>query len=213
MINVLITGVTGSLGKNLVENALNNRQIKLVRALMFRNTKKIKSVYVDKILAGLNDTQTITDACKDIDTLFICLGSNYSNEKLTDFEEDFTLPLNIATIAKQSGVKQVVMVNTPFANARSNNQYLQNRGKLQQAVIDLQFQSTIIVQASSIRNVKKADIFFRFIGSNILNLLTFGKWHLHRPVNVNKVAKAMITLAIKNQQGLHIYSPHQIRNL
>ncbi|MFN4082960.1 MAG: NAD(P)H-binding protein [Bacteroidia bacterium] len=211
MYNILVFGAIGTLGKSLIDHALNNKKIKTVRALIGKDTRKLKSFNLEKAVVDFNNENEIAQAMQNIDYVFLCMGSNYSKDEYTDDELDYFLPLKIAKIAKQAGIKSIIMVNTPFADASSNNIYIKNRGLLQQAIIDLKFFSTSVLQANHIKKSKSADTFLRVIGSNLLNLITAGEWHKRRAINVNYVSRAMIKAALKNAEGVEIYSPHTIK--
>ena len=116
---VLVTGGTGFIGSNLVEELLNDPKILLVRVLDNLATgtlKNIESFFTDKrfhfVEGDIRDFNTCLSACDGIDYIShqAALGSvpRSINDPLTTNDVNITGTLNIFTAAKEKAVKRVV---------------------------------------------------------------------------------------------------------
>ena len=116
---VLVTGGTGFIGSNLVEELLKNPEISLVRVLdnlATGSVKNIESFIADKrfqfMEGDIRDYNTCLNACDGIDFIShqAALGSvpRSINDPLTTNDVNITGTLNIFTAAKEKAVKRVV---------------------------------------------------------------------------------------------------------
>jgi len=116
---VLVTGGTGFIGSNLVEELLKNTEISLVRVLDNLATgslKNIASFITDKrfqfIEGDIRNYNTCLHTCDGIDFIShqAALGSvpRSINDPLTTNDVNITGTLNIFTAAKEKAVKRVV---------------------------------------------------------------------------------------------------------
>jgi len=213
MRTALILGSTGKLGRTLTDYLLNNRQYKNIKVLLNKDSRKLISFNLTKIIADFNNANDIKTALKDTDYLFICIGSKYSNDIISDDDADYDVPFKVATLAKEQGVCIVTIVNTPYANPNSHNLYEKKRGLLITNLKELGFKTLNILEVNHIKKGKAIDPMYRLLMSNIFNKITFGFWQTTRPLNVNYVAKAMIKASLAKKEGINYFKPSQIKTL
>lgn len=209
----MVLGANGYVGRTLTDYLLNNRQYKVVKALLQKDSRKLKSFNLFKCIVDFNDETAILNSLEGVNDLFICLGSEYVKDAQTDGVLNFELPISIAKLAKQAGVEQVILLNTPFAQVGSNNNLYHLRGKLLEALQALTFKNLAVVLVSGIKKSSTPDPVFRLILSNLINAASFGKWHKVRPVNVHYVAKGLVKAALMEQQGVNFYTTHHIKTI
>jgi hypothetical protein len=213
MRNAMVLGANGYVGKTLTDYLLNNRNYKLVKVLIKKDSRKLKSFNLQKCILDFDNDDAILESFKGIEDFFICMGSEYVKDTEPDDVLNFELPLRFAKLAKQAGVEQVILLNTPYAQVYSKNNVYHLRGKLQDALQALAFKNLAIVLVSGIRKSNKTDSVFRLICSNLLNALSAGYWHKIRPVNVHYVAKGMVKVALMEGSGINYFTTHQIKTI
>lgn len=214
MQNALVIGCNGTIGKELVNTLLNNRQFKTVIALLNKDTRKLKSMHLIKQIVNFKeDDQKIAEILTNITDVFICMGSNFSDDNLENAnEQDYEIPLKFAKLALDKGVRQLLLLNPPLNNV-SNNNYLKLRAKLQTEICKMPFTSIKIFYANGIRKSSSNENFVRLIVSNLINLITFGFWHKIRPIHANYLATAMLKVSRRKTEGIEIFTSHQIKKL
>ncbi|CCH43832.1 hypothetical protein BN7_3386 [Wickerhamomyces ciferrii] len=118
------------------------------------------------------------------------------NQRLIDYD----LNLNLAKAAKAKGFKKYILISSYGASKDSKFPYLKMKGELEDAVKDLGFESTIILQPGVLLGDRKISKGF---GNNLMVSLTswstgtpFSKY-LFNPIHGEDVAKAALKLAQK----------------
>lgn len=211
MRNGVVLGSNGTLGRAVIEMLLNNRHFKQVTALLDKDTRKLKSFHVTKAIGNFNEPESFAEFLTGADDLFVCMSSRLSKENVEPMEAlDYSIPLNLITFAKKSGVKNIHLVVPPGALEQTTDEYLSARAKLIQETKMLNFDSVNIYLANGVvKATQKDHIIYAILGS-ILNLITMGYWHKNRPLNVYTLAKVMVQMAVKPNNGFNVFTSHQI---
>lgn len=209
----MVLGANGYVGRTLTDYLLNNRQYKVVKVLLKKDSRKLKSFNLYKCILDFESDEAILACLQGINDFYICMGSEYVKDTASDDALNFDWPLRLSKLAKQAGVEQVILLNTPFAQVGSANNLYHLRGKLQDALQALAFKNLAIVLVSGIKKSSTSDPVFRLICSNLLNALSAGYWHKIRPVNVHYVAKGMVKAAFMEGTGVNFFTTHQIKTI
>lgn len=190
----VVVGATGLVGKHLVHELLQDVNCTEVRILVRRATDlqhpKLKQIIID--FENPNDYKKHLQG----DVLFSCLGTTLkqAGDRKNQFRVDFTYQYWAAKFAAQNGIKNYVVVSSPFAKANSRNYYRAMKGKLEREIKKLQFDKIAILKPNGIsgkREIprtgeKEAMAAFGFLSKLFPNLKKY------QPIEGKQVAQGMI---------------------
>jgi uncharacterized protein YbjT (DUF2867 family) len=209
----LIAGSTGLVGRQLVELLLNSDRYDVVKAATRSDLPiehpKLRSIKIDYArLEGYSDELKADD-------VFCCLGTTMSKVKSKEkFREvDYSLPLKLATLTLQLGAKQFFVVSALGADQSSSIYYNRIKGEMERDLLKLDFQATHIFRPSLLlgdRNEVRpgedaAKIFYRIFWFMIPDKF--------KAIDSEKVAKAMLYFAKREQKGQFIHESREMQNL
>jgi uncharacterized protein YbjT (DUF2867 family) len=140
----LVIGATGSTGKFLVEQLLEDQDYTSVITFVRKPSGKTHPKLTEHIVNFEN-----IDSFKDLitgDVLFSCLGTTLkaAGSKENQWKIDFDIPALFAFTARNNDVKSVVLVSSYGALAQSNVFYSKMKGKLEDHITALNFEQYII---------------------------------------------------------------------
>ena len=145
-----IIGATGLVGKQLVQQLLNDNRFEKVRLFVRRDTglrhPKLEQQIVDFAKAK-NWEKNLNG-----DVLFSALGTTLkqAGSKEKQYEIDFTFNLNFAKKAKENGIENYVLVSSVGANSKSSVFYTRMKGELDEAVSKIGFENLVILRPASL---------------------------------------------------------------
>lgn len=196
----LIFGATGLVGNLCLEMLVASN---LYSKIIVLSRKQITPplLNVENIVTDFENLETIKDSIK-ADDIFCAMGTTIakagSQEKFTKI--DYEIPLQIAQIAKQNGAKNFVLVSAIGADSKSKVFYNRTKGKLEEALEKLSFNSLIIFQPSILLGEREDFRFAEMIGKSLFKGLSFvfvGKLKPYKGIEAKTIAKAMVAKAIK----------------
>lgn len=214
--SALVLGSTGLIGNNLLRLLLNNDNYETVYAV----TRKPLSLTHPKLITILADKSSISSKIASIavDHLFSCLGSTKS--KTPDEKEyyaiDHDYPIQVAKIAKDNGCNTICLVSSIGANRNASNFYLKLKGQTEDDIINLGMSNTHVFRPSLLKGNRTEKRTFEKISlwlSPLLDFLMIGKLKNYKSIESKIVAKAMVTVALQNRPGVHIYKTEEIKNI
>ena len=140
----LVIGATGSTGKFLTEQLLNDNDYSSVVTFVRKPSGKTHPKLTEHIVNFEN-----VELFKDLitgDVLFSCLGTTLkaAGSKEKQWKIDFDIPADFASAAKKNNVKSLVLVSSYGASAKSNVFYSMMKGKLEEYIESLHFPQYII---------------------------------------------------------------------
>lgn len=200
----LLLGATGMVGAALLNQLLASDEYTEVSIFVRRSTQlshpKLKEYIVDF------EHPDMWQSHVNGDVLFSCLGTTLAvaGSKANQFRVDYTYQYEMAEIAAKNGVKNYVLVSSAGAKSTSGNFYLGMKGKLDDAVRGLNFETINILRPGQLygnrqqkRVMEKIAVQFMFL-LNSLYLL-----RKYRPIHANEVARAMIHCSKSGQSGIY----------
>lgn len=141
--------------------------------------------------------------------LYCALGTTLrkAGSKAAQFTIDCEYPTTIATRLRERGTKQVILVSSIGANAGASSFYLRTKGQLEENIIGLGFESTVICRPSvligerieSRPGEKAAALLLK-----ILSPLLLGALRKYRGVQASDVAARMVREAQASARGVRI---------
>ena len=201
MKTALVFGSSGLVGSHLLNELINNSnysKIKIfVRSLSETNDSKIEIIKTD-----FNNLDKHVEDIKG-DECFFCIGTTRKNSpnKFEYRKIELDIPKKIAQIAKSNLVKSFFFVSSGYANPKSSGDYLKFKGLVEEEIKNLNFDKIGIMRPSFLLGKRKVERAGEKFGIMIFKLLTpilIGPFRKMRPIESEKIAKAMIKLANEN---------------
>jgi len=201
----IVLGSTGLIGKHLL-NYLGEKDLSVI-AITRRSIKDIPKNASPMII----DFDEFLDqghlpGCEHI---YICLGTTIkkagSQESFKKVDLDYCL--GFAKKARESGATKISLVTSVGANADSKNFYLETKGKLENEIKAMGFDSVNIFQPGLLlgnRDEIRPLEFLGQYGSFLLNMFLFGSLKKYRSIQASKVANAMANSP--NNNGINYFS-------
>ena len=215
MKTALVFGSTGLIGGHLLDQLIKNdnyNKIKLfVRSEIITNEPKIEIIKTD-----FNDLDNYNEDIKG-DDCFFCIGTTKQNspDKNEYQKVELEIPKKIAEIAKINSVNSFIFISSIYANPKSSGDYVKFKGLVEEELKKLNFSNLGILRPSFLMGDRKESRVGEKIGIltfRLLSPLLLGPLKKMRPINSEKVAKAMIKIANKRNDQI-IFESNEIANL
>ena len=201
MKTALVFGSSGLIGGHLLYQLNKNdnyNKIKLfVRSEIFINQPKIEIIKTD-----FNDLENHKEDIKG-DDCFFCIGTTKQNspDKNEYQRVELEIPKKIAQIARSNSVNSFIFVSSIYANPKSSGDYVKFKGLVEEELKKLNFSNLGILRPSFLMGNRKENRTGEKIGIltfRLLSPLLLGPIKKMKPINSEKVAKAMIKIANEN---------------
>ena len=201
----IVLGSTGLIGKHLL-TYLGEKDLSVI-AIIRRPIEDIPKNASPMII----DFDEFLDQghLPDCEHIYICLGTTIkkagSQESFKKVDLDYCL--GFAKKARESGATKISLVTSVGANADSKNFYLETKGKLENEIKAMGFDSVNIFQPGLLlgnRDEIRPLEFLGQYGSFLLNMFLFGSLKKYRSIQASKVANAMANSTKNN--GINYFS-------
>lgn len=206
----LVIGATGATGKALVSQLLEDDSFSEVHVF----ARKKMSQNHEKLHLHIVDFEKPKDWANLVlgDIAYSCMGTTLkqAGSKENQYQVDFKYQYQFAKIAKKNGVKTFVLLSAYLANSKSKIFYTRMKGELEDALKQLNFESTIILQPG-ILDRGESDRTGENLGLKLIQLLnSFGLFRKYKPMPVSVLAEKMIKLSKSNVAGLKTIAADEI---
>ena len=206
----LVIGATGAVGKDLVQQLIEDSSVERVD-IFVRREVKIPAAKVVAHVVDFDHPETWADQLQG-DVLFSCMGTTIKAAGSQDaqWKVDYTYQYDAAKAAKANGVPTYVLVSAIGANPKSKVFYTRMKGELDDAVQQLGFEGCFILRPPSLirkgtdRSGEKAGI----VAIRAFNAI--GLMRNFTPMPTEAVAAAMIRLAKSGRKGVEIIESQDI---
>lgn len=186
-------------GSHILQQLISSQTFFRVNALMRRNPNGL--IDPDSKLRPLISTDistwpaTMSTTASTI--FFSALGSTRADSGSFEAQRmiDFDLNLAVARAAKESGVKTYVLISSGGASSASRFPYLQMKGELEDAVIALDFDKTVILRPGLIvggREKSRAPEQLLHYVANFFGAVSGGKLKNFWAQNADVIARAAV---------------------
>ena len=201
MKTALLFGSSGLIGGHLTKQLIENSSYSKVK-LFVRSDPKISDPKIEIIKTDFNNLQNHKDEITG-DDCFFCIGTTKQNAPDKDEYRriEYNIPVEIAKIAKSNSIKSFLYVSSGFADPKSSGAYLKNKGDVEEELKSLYFLKLGIMRPSFLIGDRKEKRIGEKIGIFIFKLISpffLGPLKKMKPINSEKVAKAMIKIANEN---------------
>ena len=215
MKTALVFGSSGLIGGHLLNQLIKNDNYNKIK-LFVRTEPVINEPKIEIIKTDFNNLESCKDNIKG-DDCFFCIGTTKQNspEKNEYQKIELDLPKEIAKIAKDNFIKSFIFISSIYANQNSSGDYVKFKGLVEEELKKLNFFNLGILRPSFLMGDRKEKRVGEKIGILTFSLLSpflLGPLKKMKPINSEKVAKAMIKIANENL-GKTIFESDEIVKL
>lgn len=212
----IIIGSTGLTGSQLLKTLLSSNVYEKVISFVRKETKISHPKLVQHVV-DFADPESYEELIEGND-MFCCMGTTIKKAGTEEaFEKvDLAYPIQFARVAAGRGVKQYSIISSLGANPKSNNFYLRTKGRCEDELRKLPFQSISVFRPSLLLGNRKefrlGEKTAEFL-MKIFSIFFIGKLKKYRAIDIKKVAYAMFRIAQENTVGYHVYESDTIAEI
>lgn len=195
---VNIFGATGLIGSHLLEACLTDDRITQVQVFV----RKAIATDHPKLQQVITTLDTLERAAPQIsgEVVFNCLGTTIrqAGSEAAQYAIDCEYPVHVAQIAARNGVKCMVNVSSVGAS-ETGNFYLKTKAAMEKGV-SRALPNAYFLRPSLLKGKRQENRLGEKIGFGLMFVgqpFLQGKWRKYRAVEAQKVAQAMLQLAIE----------------
>ncbi len=214
---VLVVGATGLIGRQVIEelSATNMAEVHAVIRTDPGNFPPQCRVH----LAPTAEWETRIEAI-GADVAISCLGTTWKQagkDEAAFRSVDHDLVLASAIAARKNGARQFIVVSSVGANTATGNFYLRTKGQMEAQLAALDFERLDILHPGLLVGARMNDHRLgerlAILVSPVIDRLLQGSLRRYRSIPSEKVAQAIVTLALAGGHGRHIHTNEAIRAL
>ena len=212
---VTLFGATGLIGGYLLEFLLKDSDIHLIN-LVGRKPFHLQHDKINNIVIDFEDVHSISDSIEGSEIVFVSIGTTMSKvngNKLKYKSVDFDIIFNIAKACKQKNISQFLYVSSLGANPNSSNFYLRLKGEIDEAIAELNLNSTSVFRPSVLLGKRNESRPGEKILQFVMPLLDFMIPSDSKAIKAEDVAKSMLNNSKNYKSGFHIFQYNQIKNI
>ena len=210
-----LIGATGLIGGELLKLLLDDPYFENIRILV-RRPFTMEHPKLQKKLVDFTDADSSLVALDGSDVVFVAVGTTQKKvkgDKGAYRKVDYDIPVNIARYCKIAGCKIFVLVSSIGANSKSNNFYLKLKGEVEDAIMKIQIETVHIMQPSMLLGKRSESRPLEKIGQPLMKVFSFLIPSKYKPITARDVAKAMVAVSKKNEEGFFVYGYGEIKKI
>jgi len=210
-----LVGATGLIGSYLLKELLNDPYFDTIRILI-RRPVDITDPKLEKKIVDFNDSDSLLVAVSNSDVLFCAIGSTMKKvkgDKEAYRKIDFDIPVKLARFCKMTDCEKFILVSSAGANSKSRNFYQRLKGETEEAVKSVGLKTVHIMRPSLLLGERKEFRLGENIGKAVMTSLSFLIPEKYKAIQGKDVAKVMIALGKKNDEGIFVHENLEIRDL
>ncbi|MDC3073996.1 NAD(P)H-binding protein [Candidatus Pelagibacter sp.] len=201
MKTALVFGSSGLIGGHLISQLIKNDNYNKIK-LFVRSETVINETKIEIIKIDFNDLENHKEYIRG-DDCFFCIGTTKQNspDKNEYQKVELDIPKKIAQIARANSVNSFIFISSIYANPKSSGVYVKFKGLVEEELKKLNFSNLGILRPSFLMGDRKENRVGEKIGIltfRLLSPLLLGPLKKMKPINSEKVAKAMIKIANEN---------------
>ncbi|MBB6460985.1 Rossmann-fold NAD(P)-binding domain-containing protein [Flammeovirga kamogawensis] len=214
MKTIVLFGATGATGSILLEQLINDNQIKKI--ITFTRQKLDDN---DKVVQYILKDFTQLDSINiNADSVVTCLGTTLKKAgSIEAFEKiDRDLIYQIALWTKNNQIKEFHTLSSVGASTKASNYYLRVKGEMQELVKGVEIENTVFYQPSLLKGADRKEFRLKESASQFFFQLiadvspTFEKY---APVDVKEMSTFIHQNLFKNNHGVTFYSSSEINSV
>ena len=207
MKTALVIGATGLVGRELVQQLLQDDRFDKV-IVFVRRTTGISQPKLQEHLIDFDAPESWQHLVKG-DVLFSALGTTIkqAGSQTAQYKIDYTYQYNFAKAAALNGVSTYVLISSAGANAASRIFYSRMKGELEEAVKMLAIPHIHIIQPGLLTGDRQEFRLGEKIAEPIVAAITvLPPLRKYRPIHARTVARAMINAAFDTSGPVHTHT-------
>lgn len=202
-----LVGATGLIGRHLLAELLNTDYFERVRILI-RRPVELTHPKLEKKIVDFADADSLLVALSNSDVVFCSVGTTQKKvkgDKAAYRKVDYDIPVNLARFSKMTGCEKFILVSSVGANSRNTNFYLKLKGEVEDEIRKIGLKSVHIMQPSILLGEREESRIGEKIGKTVMSVFSFLIPSKYKPIQAREVAKAMIAVAKKNEEGVFVH--------
>lgn len=206
----LLIGATGSTGKFLLDELIQDDDYSAVTIFVRRSTGRSHPKLVEHVIDFSNLAQYSELITGDV--LFSCLGTTLKDagSQQKQWEIDFEIPANFARIARENRVSSIVLVSSADASPSSKIFYSRMKGELETTIAELNFGQYIIFRPGLLLR-EGTDRTGEKVLVKILHFFnTIGLFKKYKPLPTSILAMKLAKAPWKMPQGTSVLKLQEI---
>lgn len=210
-----LIGATGLIGGELLNLLLKDDHFSTVKILV-RRPFNLVHPRLEKKLVDFNDNDSLLVALDNSDVIFCTVGTTQKKvkgDKEAYRKVDYDIPVHAARFCKMVGCKVFVLVSAVGANSKSKNFYLKLKGEVEDQIGKLGIESVHIMRPSMLVGDRDEFRIGEKIGTPLMKAFSFLLPSKYKPIEAGDVAKAMVAVAKKNEEGFFVNEYEEMRKL
>ena len=212
----LVLGASGLIGSFVVQKLLAQPLVEKV-VVVVRKPLTFQHPKLEQVLADYSTFEKATSELR-VDELYCCLGTTQKKtpNKVRYYEVDHDYPFLAAKLFKEKGTKTYILVSSIGASAKSSSFYLQTKGQLEEDVMALNFNKTLIFRPSLLLGKRNEQRILEGASSVLMRMINpflFGKLKKYRSISAEEVAHAMVTLPDLQREKVKHYTWEEIKQI
>jgi uncharacterized protein YbjT (DUF2867 family) len=208
----VIAGTTGLIGSILLDLLLDDPSYSKVIALTRKPLDKVNPK-LHNLVVNFDTLDEYAEHLKG-DDVFCCLGTTIKQAGSQEAfrKVDYDYPVKIAGITKAQGAKQYLLITALGSDRNSSIFYNRVKGEVEDAIKAVGFEGYHIFQPSMLLGERKEQRAGESAGKWVMTALGFLIPKKFKAIEASKVARGMLSIAKKNQSGLHIHQSLELQN-
>lgn len=214
----ILIGASGLIGSHIVSQLLDDNSFSRVR-LLVRRKLPFEHAKLEQVVLDLNDEGAYREALGNGDCIFSCIGTTQKNvggDNALYKKIDHDIPLNAARAGIENGFKKFLIVSSVGANASSSTFYLALKGRIEEDLKALPFDSLCLFRPSMILGKRGERRPLEKVMQGVTRMLAFlflGPLRPYHPVKARDVAAAMIAASKLAPTGIRIFEYREMMQL
>ncbi len=220
MLNVIVTGATGMVGKGVLLECLDHPEIEQVLSISRRNTGIDHPKLKELIHKDFSEFDSVADQLKGYDTCYACMGvsaAGMNEDQYTKMTYGFTMAL----------AKQLLQLNANMtfcyvsgegtdSSEKGRTMWARVKGKTENDLLKLGFKAAFMFRPGGIiplRGIEPSSKLYRVMIKNLMWLLKLVKALAPKSVvDTTQIGLAMVNAARKGYSK-NVLRPHDIQLL
>ncbi len=207
MVNLLISGASGLVGKIALWQALDDDRVGHVLCLCRRPLPIKHPKLEQRIIAFAPPLDPLPPVLGQFDAALCSLGTtmraagSHAAFRMVDYEA----VLSFAGIARMAGVRRFALVSSAGADPAARNFYLSVKGEAEQDLAQMGFQTLTLLRPGLIIGARAerrpAEKLAQMLMPRLIDPLLQGAWRRYRSIPARAVAQALLTAVLDDMPG------------
>lgn len=212
-----IIGATGLIGSQLLEILCESLEVISIHVLT-RKPLDQKNNKITEFQRDVFSPEAILEALEGCEVLFCAIGTTQKNVKgdRNLYEKiDYQIPMDIAKSCEILSIQQLHIVSAVGADAKSNNFYLNLKGRMEQDISNCKIDGIFFYRPSLLLGHRNEFRLGEWLAQKIMPIFNIMIPSKYKALSARDVAKSMFKQSLKNQNGtlvLHFTEMQEINN-